>query len=176
MSLMGSTLIPFPQRLEPFLIQARDQPGMARHIGIFWISSTAFAVNSSILAGNMCLKRNTLCYNWRSHGFSSSTAQNERSLLIHLPDPSKWKLHSHLQLTRETIESATPLITWARPVPARGRHCRLQSQRQPIGSVALNPIIQTTESSLFCDPHLFSLFLWRRWNWGLGHELLLNTR
>jgi hypothetical protein len=118
---MSSIRIPFLQRLQTLLIQARDHPETANEIGIFWISSTEFIANSKILAIKMGLRKNTICYDWRSHGFISSSARNKRNFIAHLPDPSGWKLHSRSNLTRESIENAFSGIDWKQPTPIPGR-------------------------------------------------------
>jgi hypothetical protein len=58
-------------------------------------------------------QRNSICYDFRRHGFTTESLIP--NLLSNLADPIKWKLHSHPELRCETIETDLPKIKWYEP-------------------------------------------------------------
>jgi hypothetical protein len=109
----------FGKRFGDILIEARDFPQKAAELGVRWISATEFIANSKILAIRMNLKRNTVCCDFRSHGFQTRSARNSRAFLEDLPDRTNWKLHTHSNMTRDSIETVVPHLPWTRPMRTR---------------------------------------------------------
>jgi hypothetical protein len=128
-------------KLGVYLVEDRDglqEPGFT---GVQWITSTTFVANSSILAMRCGLKANSVCYNFRSHLFTTQPAPKDQ--VAHLPSGT-WKLHSHPQLTRETIETDFPIIRWQRPLPIR-RNPRANRVRELEAAVTAPPAFDDNE-------------------------------
>jgi hypothetical protein len=137
---MTGKKVHFAERLASFLIGVRDHPDTAADIGLYWISPEIFAAQSQTLAANMHLKQNTICSNFRSHGFATFAAKKFQSCIAHLPEPLKWKLHWHPAVTRQSIELNIARVKWVRkqrnPERKEGEALPKPTDDHPIGSVA----------------------------------------
>jgi hypothetical protein len=114
---------PFGEWIIQGLIYAGDHPLEAPKTGLLWLSDYLFVAHSAILACNFHCSKNGMCYNLRTHGFhtGSATETKYREKMRNLPDPSKWKLHWHFDLTRQSITPFTKL-PWIDPRPKRSQN------------------------------------------------------
>jgi hypothetical protein len=76
-----------------------------------------FLANARILAEAINEERNTACYNFRSHGFTTSSGKQYHHLLVDCRDIRFWKLVSHPLLHRDSLEVDQPRLAWHKPVP-----------------------------------------------------------
>jgi hypothetical protein len=102
----------FNQKMKHILIQALNQPETAPTLGALWVSHSQFAVNSKTLANQFHITSNTLCSNFRSHGFTTESATAFRNEIADLGAPKECRLHSYEGLNQVTIETALDDAHW----------------------------------------------------------------
>jgi hypothetical protein len=113
--------INFTSSLKPILITARDQPGIGPNLTTIWISHSQFAVNTKKLAAQLQITPNDLCYNLRSHRFTTESTKRCRNAIKSLGTTRECRLHSYPGLNQMTIESVLDNIPWKKPEPIPGR-------------------------------------------------------
>jgi hypothetical protein len=113
--------INFISNLKSSLITARNQPQIGPTFGVSWITSSQFAVNSQKLADQWQITSNDLCYNFRSHGFTTESARGYRDAIKSLGAPRNCRLHRYEGLSQMTIETVFDGIHWMKPKPIPGR-------------------------------------------------------
>jgi hypothetical protein len=135
--------INFISKLKNGLIKARDKPDPST-LGILWVSETHFAVNSKQLAELFQITQNDLCYNFRSHNFTTESTRNCSAVIKSLGIPKQCKLHSHELLNVMTIETDFDKIQWEKPLPIL--------KRKPPSTKTMKVTQQNETSLKLADP------------------------
>jgi hypothetical protein len=116
------------------LIHVREHPEDSGCIGIAWLDHGRFVANSSILAAFLGQRsRNSICYNFRTHGIQTESIAVARKAVAHLPDPSKWKVHYHrtFALQQQCTMDDARLLHY--------RHPRDGTERERLGHSIFRP-------------------------------------
>jgi hypothetical protein len=95
-------------KLEQLFIAARGTPKDAPTIGIRWISETYFIANSTTIAHNCALKRNSISEIFQINDFSNESSNFVRCLIGDLGTVRHCKVHFHPKLRRSIIETTFP--------------------------------------------------------------------
>jgi hypothetical protein len=115
------TKINFISTIKSTLITARDEPETGLSLGVSWITPSQFVVNSKTLADQWQITANDLCYNFRSHDFTTESTKRCRDAIKSLGTPKNCRLHTYEGLTQMTIETALDGNHWKKPKPIPGR-------------------------------------------------------
>jgi hypothetical protein len=107
-------------------MEAHLHPERASTLGILWLTDTKWAGNSTIIAKRCGVSQNTLCFDFRCHGFTTETSVPYSSQIGELGRPLYVRVHSHPMISRQTLAQGVFWVGYIRP-PGKQRRRKLRA-------------------------------------------------